>query len=136
MPRHCKQYIADTDGSSPEPQHSGHIRVSSIVIGRTPLPIHAVHVSVLTAPVPLQWAHRLYGEEVVTIPLPPQTQHVERYDIMPKGSFPLPLQNAQVMLTSFLSWEIPGIRFFLKKIFLITDNIVIMYAYSAPLFSS
>ena len=34
---------------------------------------------------------------------------------MPKGSFPLPLQNAQVMLTSFPSREIPGIRFFLKK---------------------
>jgi hypothetical protein len=61
-----------------------------------PLPPQVVQVRVLTAPVPRQWAQATAGALTNTLPLPPQTQQVEREDMMSKGSLPRPRQKAQV----------------------------------------
>jgi len=61
-----------------------------------PLPPQVVQVRVLTAPVPRQWAQTTAGARTRTLPLPPQTQHVERDDMISKGSLPRPPQKAQV----------------------------------------
>lgn len=58
--------------------------------------MHAVHVNVLTAPVPPQCAQRVYGVVILTTPLPPHTQHLEAQDMIPKGSVPEPPQKEQV----------------------------------------
>ena len=61
-----------------------------------PLPPQVVQVRVLTAPVPRQWAQATAGDWTRTLPLPPQTQQVEREDMISKGSLPRPPQKAQV----------------------------------------
>jgi hypothetical protein len=64
--------------------------------GTNPVPMQTVHVKVLIAPVPLQWAHRICGVLTSTRPVPPQMQHLEIQDMIPNGSVPVPLQKEQV----------------------------------------
>lgn len=88
--------MAGADLSSPEPWQSGQVCIDPFGTETYPLPIQAVQVNVLTAPVPSQWAQRTYGAAILTAPLPPHTQHVEAQDMIPKGSFPVPPQKEQV----------------------------------------
>ncbi len=84
------------DPSSPVALQSGHGTLGPSGAGTKPFPMQTVHVRVLIAPVPRQWAHGAYGVVTRTTPRPPQTQHVERDDMMSKGSLPRPPQNEQV----------------------------------------
>ena len=97
LPRHLRQAIAEADWSSPVPLHSGHTVMGSNGSETRPVPPQTVHVRLFTAPVPLQWGHGVLGVRISTEPLPPQTQHVEIHDMIPKGSFPVPLQKEQVI---------------------------------------
>ena len=67
--------------------------------GCIPLPPQAVQVSRLRgyAPEPRQKAHGTRSAGTASVRLPPQTQQVDRADMMPKRSIPFPWQKAQTI---------------------------------------
>jgi len=89
----------------------GHGTVGSEGRETEPLPPQVVQVRVLTAPVPSQWAQATAGARTWTLPLPPQTQHVEREDMISKGSLPRPRQKAQVSSSNTTGFWLKRSRF-------------------------
>ena len=80
--------MAEADRSSPVPPHTEHETVGIGGRATEPLPPQVVHVNVLTAPVPRQWAQPTAGDPTRTVPRPPHTQQVDREDMTSKGSLP------------------------------------------------
>jgi hypothetical protein len=68
--------------------------------------MHATRAPIGFLPVPEQNKHFFTGKSISTIPVELQTRQCDRGESNSKGSFPVPLQNAQVIIFAMTDVEL------------------------------
>lgn len=94
----------------PVPKHRAHCTVFSKRF--IPFPAHTMQGTLAPSgffPVPEQKTHFFAGSSTITLPVPLQTRQFEIGESKSKGSFPVPLQNAQLICFAMIA------AFFLLK---------------------
>jgi len=97
-PLHSRQDKFKSEIDAPLPSQTEQVALGSLTV-MTPLPMQAVQFNLVWGwiPLPPQKAHFTNGCFTFTFPLPPQTEHTEFSDRIPKGSIPVPLQKAHLI---------------------------------------